>query len=226
MGDRMTWTTEQIAKTIDHAVLKPTATDQDVRAACRMAREHKIACVCVHPLDVKLAKLELQGGEVKTGTVVGFPHGIQASQVKAHETRLALADGADEIDMVMNIGRFLSGDDDFVRKDIEAVVAEAKKNNAVVKVIIETPYLNDDQITRACKIVTAAGADFVKTSTGFADGPATLHAVKIMTAAVAGRIRVKAAGGIRTRQQAIAFLDLGCARLGASATAQILEEKP
>jgi deoxyribose-phosphate aldolase len=223
----MPWTTEQIAKTIDHAVLKPTATDEDVRAACRMAREREIACLCVHPMDVKLAKYELRGGEVKIGTVVGFPHGIQAPQVKALETRLAMTDGADEIDMVMNIGRFLSGDDDFTQQDIEAVVAEARRSDASipVKVIIETPYLNDEQIARACRIVMAAGADFVKTSTGFADGPATTHAIKIMMATVEGRIRVKAAGGIRTREQAIAFLDLGCARLGTSGTEQILAEK-
>jgi deoxyribose-phosphate aldolase len=161
---------------------------------------------------------------VKIGTVVGFPHGIQHPQAKTLETRLAIANGADEIDMVMNIGRFLSGDDKFVRQDIEMVVTEAHAHHAPVKVIIETPYLNDDQIIRACRIVMAAGADFVKTSTGFADGPATVHAVKIMIDTVAGCLGVKAAGGIRTREQAIAFLELGCARIGASATEQILSQ--
>jgi deoxyribose-phosphate aldolase len=175
---------------------------------------------------VALAARELKGSGITVCAVVGFPHGSNRPEVKALEGRLAIEDGARELDMVMNIGQFLSGNYDAVRKDIAAVVAEAKPRGSLVKVILETCWLKPDQIARACKIAEAAGADFVKTSTGFGDGPATPEAIDIMMKTVGRTMGVKASGGVRTWDSAIGYLQQGCKRLGVASTEAVLDGGP
>jgi len=219
-------TKTDVAKLIDHAVLKPTATCADVRRAARMCSARGVGCLCVRPCDAALASAELKGSSCRVCVVIGFPHGAHRPEAKALETRLAIADGAAEVDMVMNIGRFLSGELEAVKKDIEAVVAEAKPHKVLVKVILETCYLTPDQIAQACRIAQSAGADFVKTSTGFGDGPATPEAVEIMVKTAGSTMGVKASGGIKTWNAAVAYLDQGCTRLGIGATEAVLDGAP
>jgi deoxyribose-phosphate aldolase len=221
------WTRKRVAQTLDHAVLKPFVTDDDVVAACQLGKKYGVASVCVRPSDVALAAQELAGSGVVPSAVVGFPHGAHRAETKALEARLAIDDGARELDMVMNVGRFLSGDFDAVRRDIEGVVAEAREQPGVlVKVILETCYLSPEGIARACEIARAAGADFVKTSTGFGDGPATPEAVRIIQQTVGDSMGVKPSGGIRDYATACRYLEMGVQRLGVAATEAILQEAP
>ena len=221
------YTRDQLARAIDHAVLKPVATDEDVLANAQMCAERGVGDLCVRPTDVKAAAEALKDAETTVACVVGFPHGSNRPEVKALEARLAIEDGADELDMVMNVGKFLSGDHELVRKDIEGVVAEATPKGALVKVILEVGWLTPEQIAQACKIAQAAGADFVKTSTGFGDGGATPEAIDIMVKTVGETMGVKAAGGVRDLATAVGFLQQGCTRLGAaSGTTRILDEAP
>ncbi len=216
------WTKEKVSATIDHAVLKPSFTDNDVIKGCELGRKYKVASVCVRPSDVALAKKQLHGSGVKTSVVVGFPHGANRSETKALEAKLAIEDGAEELDMVLNIGKLLSGDYEYVKNDIKAVVKEAKKFGVLVKVIFEIYYLTNQQIQDATKLSIEAGADFVKTSTGFAEGSATIEAVDIMIKTAAGRIKVKPSGGIRNFEDAVRFLELGADRLGVGSTEKVL----
>ncbi|MFW6163051.1 MAG: deoxyribose-phosphate aldolase [Planctomycetota bacterium] len=219
------FTREQVLKAIDHAVLKPFATDDDVLDNARLCAEHGVGNLCVRPTDVKAAAEALADSETTVACVVGFPHGASRPEVKALEARLAIEDGADELDMVMNIGKFHSGDYDHVQRDIEAVVAQARPQGVPVKVIFETCWLTAEQIAQACRIAQAAGADFVKTSTGFGDGGATPEAIEVMVETVGETMGVKAAGGVRSWETAVAFLDQGCTRLGAaSGTRKIIDE--
>ena len=220
------FTKKDVAKTIDHSVLKPFATDKDIVDGSRMCEKWGVASMCVRPTDVTLAAKELKNSEVGVSAVIGFPHGSNRPEVKALEAKLAIEDGAVELDMVMSIGKFLSGDYGFVQKDIEVVVAEAKKCNVTVKVILEICYLSPEQIAKACKIAEAAGADYVKTSTGFGDGPATPEAVEIMIKTVGKTMGVKAAGGVRTYETAVGYLKQGCKRLGAASTQAVLDGAP
>jgi len=221
------WTKEQVARTIDHAALKPPMTDEDIRQACAVGKKYQVASVCVRPSDVALAARELAGSGVVPSVVVGFPHGAHRPEVKALEARLAIDDGARELDMVMNVGKFLSGDFAWVERDIRAVVAEARKSPGVlVKVIFETCWLKPEQIAKACQIAQAAGADFVKTSTGFGDGPATPEAVQVMLDTVGKSMGVKPSGGIRTWETACKYLDMGAKRLGVASTEAVLEGSP
>lgn len=220
------WTRDQVAQTIDHAVLKPFATDEDVIAGCELCKKHQVGSLCVRPSDVALAAEQLADSPVKVCVVVGFPHGANLPEVKATETRLALQQGAQEVDMVMNIGKFLSGDHDWVQRDIVAVVAEAREKQALVKVIQETCYLTPDQIKTACQLCERAGADFVKTSTGFGDGPATPEVIDIMVKTVGKTMGVKASGGVRTWDTAVAYLNQGCKRLGVASTEAVLTGAP
>jgi len=220
------YTRQQVAKAIDHAVLKPFAKAEDVIKACKMCRARGVGNLCVRPSDAALAARELKGSETTVSVVVGFPHGSNRPETKALEARLAMDDGAAEIDMVMNIGQFLSGNYEAVQEDIAAVVAEAKPRGALVKVILETCWLAPDQIARACKITEAAGADFVKTSTGFGDGPATPEAVDIMVKTVGRTMGVKASGGVRTWDTAVGYLAQGCKRLGVASTEAVLDGGP
>lgn len=222
------WTKRAVAATIDHAALKPNMTDEDIVAECEIGKKYQVASVCVRPSDVALTAERLAGSGVLPSMVVGFPHGAHRPEVKALEARLGIEDGAKELDMVMNVGKFLSGDFDWVRSDIEGVVAEAKEAGDVqVKVILETCYLTPGQIARACEIARDAGADYVKTSTGFGDGPATPEAIDVMIKTVGDVMGVKASGGVRTYETACGYLDQGCKRLGAAGgTAAIVDEAP
>ena len=212
---------EQIAAFIDHTVLKPAASSDDIRAAVAVAIEAKVAAVCFRPSDMVLAKELLGDSSVGLATVVGFPHGTNDSYVKAFETSLAVSQGANEIDMVIHIGHLIEGRDDLVLADIKAVVEAA--DDALVKVILETSELTDEQIVRACELSRDAGAGYVKTSTGFASGGANAHVVSLMAKTVPG-LGVKASGGVRTLDQLIDMVEAGATRVGASGTLSILEE--
>ena len=220
------FTRKQVAATLDHAVLKPVAVDQDVIDACKMCDRRDVVCICLRPTDIAAAAKELADSDTAVAIVVGFPHGSNRPETKALETRLGIEDGAVEVDMVMNVGKFLSGEYDFVRNDIEAVVAEAKKHNVMVKVILETCNLSNEQVAKACKIAEAAGADYVKTSTGFAEGPATPEVIDIMIKTVGQTMGVKASGGVRTYETAAAYLEQGCKRLGVASTEAVLDGAP
>ncbi|MFM2024773.1 MAG: deoxyribose-phosphate aldolase [Actinomycetota bacterium] len=212
---------EQIAGFIDHTVLKPAASAEDIRVAVKVALDANVAAVCFRPSDMVLAKELLGSSSVGLATVVGFPHGTNESFVKAFETSLAVSQGVNEIDMVIHIGHLIEGRDDLVLADIRAVVEAA--DGALVKVILETSELTDDQIVRACELSRDAGAGYVKTSTGFASGGATAHTVSLMAKTVPG-LGVKASGGVRTLDQLIDMVEAGATRVGASGTISILEE--
>lgn len=218
----MTYTHDQIAAAIDHAILKPDFTRAAVDAELDIAAQWGVFSVCVRPSDIPHAVERLAGTGVAVGTVIGFPHGTTSTATKVAEVRQALADGASELDMVLNIGWLLSGMDSEVEADIRAVVDAA--DGHIVKVIFETSYLDDDAIVRACRASEAAGADFVKTSTGFAGGGATVEHIRLMRANVGETVQVKASGGVRSLDTAVAMLDAGATRLGTSASATILAE--
>lgn len=218
------YTLEQVAKTIDHSILKPDFTYADVEAGAALALKFNTASYCIRPMDVAVAAKALAGSTVNVCTVIGFPHGSTTTAVKAFETSDAIKNGAVEIDMVINVSALLSGDYDFVEQDIRAVVEVAHAAGASVKVIFETAFLNDELIVKACELTERAGADYVKTSTGFASEGATLHNVKLMKATVGDRLKVKSSGGVRTLDQLIDYMDAGVTRSGCSATAQVLEE--
>ena len=214
---------EQIAKTIDHSLLRPELTDAELIAGCTLAASYHVASVCIKPSSVPLAVERLRGSDVAVGTVVGFPHGASATAVKVFEARHALEDGASELDMVLNIGWLRSGEDQRVREDIAAVV-QAARGRALVKVILENAYLTDDEKRRGCRLAEAAGADFVKTSTGFAPSGATLDDLRLMRASVSPHVQIKAAGGVRTLDALIEVLNTGTTRVGATATSVILDD--
>jgi deoxyribose-phosphate aldolase len=218
------YTLEQVAKTIDHSILKPDFTYADVSAGAELALKYNTASYCIRPMDVAAAAKALAGSTVNVCTVIGFPHGSTTTATKAFETKDAIANGAIEIDMVMNVSAMLSGDFEFVEEDIRAVVEVAHAAGASVKVIFETAFLDDEQIIKACELTEKAGADYVKTSTGFASEGATTHNVALMKKSVGDRLKVKSSGGVRTLDQLIDYMDLGVTRSGCSATAQVLEE--
>ena len=218
------YTLEQVAKTIDHSILKPDFSYADVEAGAQLALKFNTASYCIRPMDVAAAAKALAGSTVNVCTVIGFPHGSSTTAVKAFETADAIKNGAVEIDMVINVSALLSGDYDYVEQDIRAVVDVAHIAGASVKVIFETAYLNDELIVKACELTEAAGADYVKTSTGFASEGATLHNVQLMKATVGDRLKVKSSGGVRTLDQLIDYMDAGVTRSGCSATQQVLEE--
>ena len=231
----MRYTFEELAGMIDHALLAPTLTDRETEAGCLIARDYGVASVCVKPYAVPLAARLLAGSPVKVGTVIGFPHGTPTTESKRYETELACSEGASEVDMVINTGKVFSDDWDFVARDIQAVVEEAHRHSALAKVIFETDYVTDDGMKiRLCRLCADAGADFVKTSTGFgfvrgADGGhsyqgATEHDIKLLREHSPPSVGVKASGGIRDLDTLILCRDLGCARVGASATASMLTE--
>ena len=217
------YTQADVAATVDHAVLKPELTANDVRDAAEMCRARGVCALCVRPGDVALARDVLAGSATKVCAVIGFPHGANRKETKALEARLALEDGAVELDMVMNVGQFLSGHHEVVQQDIEVVVAEAHAANAIVKVILETCLLTKEQIAEACHIARRAGADFVKTSTGFSSGGATPEAIAVMIETVGTSMQVKASGGIRDWAGAVAYLEQGCTRLGIGSTETVLD---
>jgi deoxyribose-phosphate aldolase len=217
-------TERDIAKTIDHSLLRPEFDDAFVEDGCRLAARYDVASVCVPPVHVRRARAILDGTDVAVGTVIGFPHGYATTDEKVDESRRALADGATELDMVIQIGALRSGRDADVEGDIRAVVDVAHAAGAIVKVIFENAYLNDDEKIRACRASEAAGADFVKTSTGFASGGATHDDLRLMRANTSPHIQVKAAGGVRTLDALLDVMALGVTRIGATATETIIED--
>lgn len=214
---------EEIAQIIDHTLLKVDATKEQIQTLCEEAKEYKFASVCIHPAWVKFASQLLTETTVKVCTVIGFPLGASTSDVKAFETKDAIRNGATEIDMVINIGALKDRDLDKVEKDIAAVVKAASKN-AIVKVIIETCLLTNEEKELACDIAVKAGAHFVKTSTGFATGGATIQDIQQMRKTVGPKIGVKASGGIRTLEDAKQMIEAGASRIGASAGVKIVNE--
>nr|BFE59404.1 deoxyribose-phosphate aldolase [Dactylosporangium thailandense] len=211
-----------VAKMIDHSLLRPELTTADVRHGCEIAARREVASVCVRPSDVPLAVTALAGTGVLVGTVAGFPHGDTTTTVKAAETRALVEAGADEIDMVLHIGRLRDGDTGYVHDDIAAVVAAAQ--GRIVKVILENAYLTDEEKVTGCRLAERAGAHFVKTSTGFAPGGATLADIRLMRATVSPSIEVKAAGGVRTLDTLLTLHEAGATRFGATATETILDD--
>jgi len=222
--DSRTITLKQLAKTIDHSLLRPELTEQDVIGGCELARKYSVASVCVKPCHVRLAARLLEGSDVRVGTVVGFPHGNSTTEVKAAEARRALSDGAVELDMVINIGDMRSGQYDLVQDEIRTIVASAHAAGAIVKVILENAYLTDEEKVTACKLSEAAGADFVKTSTGFAPTGATVEDIRLMRQSVGPGVQVKAAHGVRTLDTLLQMIDAGITRTGATATVAILDD--
>jgi deoxyribose-phosphate aldolase len=212
-----------LAKMIDHTLLKPDATQQEIAQLCFEAKKHGFASVCVNPTWVSLCAQLLQGSPVKVCTVIGFPLGATSSETKAFETETAIRQGATEIDMVINIGALKARDLETVARDIRGVVNEAHASNIIVKVIIETALLTDEEKTIASLISKEAGADFVKTSTGFAGGGATIHDVELMRRAVGPQMGVKASGGVRTFEDAESMIKAGATRIGASAGVKIIQ---
>jgi deoxyribose-phosphate aldolase len=210
---------------IDHSLLNPSLTSEDIRKGCAEALRMSFAAVVVNPAHVPIVAKVLHGSPVKACSVISFPFGLSPSEVKAHEARAALAEGAQEIDMVMNFSALRSGHTDTVKSDIRAVVEQAKRfsKGVVVKVILENCYLSEEQKKQACALVAEAGADFVKTSTGFGTGGATVDDVRLMKKAVGQKLGVKAAGGIRSLDQALAMIDAGANRIGTSASVSIIE---
>jgi deoxyribose-phosphate aldolase len=219
-----TLTERDIAKTIDHSLLRPELDDAFVEEGCRLAAEYDVASVCVRPDDVRRARTILKGTDVKVGTTIGFPHGNHATETKVFEARRALDDGATELDMVLKIGALKSGRDEAVRADIAAVVEVAHAAGAIVKVIFENAYLTEDEKIRACRLAEAAGADFVKTSTGFAPSGATHDDLRLMRANTSAHVAIKAAGGVRTLDALLAVMELGVTRIGATATKAIIDD--
>jgi deoxyribose-phosphate aldolase len=220
----MTFSPTDIAKMIDHSLLRPELTREDVIRGCQIARKYDTASVCCIPSDVALCRSELKGCDVKVAAVVAFPHGNSTTATKVFEAERAIADGAQELDMVLHIGRLIGGDLEYVRADVRAVVAVAHRSGVLVKVILENCYLTDDQKRAGCKLCEEAGADWVKTSTGFAKGGATLEDLMLMRKAVSSRVQVKAAGGVRDLDMALKVREVGCSRFGATATEAIMEE--
>lgn len=211
-----------IAKTIDHSLLRPELDDAFVLAGCRLAAKYDVASVCVRPADVRRAAALLAGTDVAVGTTVGFPHGNHLTETKVFEAQRALDDGATELDMVIQIAALRSGRDADVQADIAAVVDVAHARGAIVKVIFENAYLTDDEKIRACRLTEAAGGDFVKTSTGFAPSGATHDDLRLMRANTSPHVQVKAAGGVRTLDALLAVMEIGVTRIGATTTEAII----
>ena len=219
------WTKAVVAATIDHTLLKPIATAEQIRELCAEARANKFASVCVNPVWVPLVAKELSGSGVAVCTVIGFPLGANATETKVEEAKLAIKHGAQEVDMVINVGALKSGDLRALEDEIRAVV-KASAPKAIVKVIIETCFLSDEEKRAACELAVKAGAHFVKTSTGFGTGGATAEDVRLMRKTVGGACKVKASGGIRSYHDAILMLEAGADRLGTSSGVAIIAELP
>jgi deoxyribose-phosphate aldolase len=212
------------ASLIDHTLLKPEATDEDIKKLCEEAARFRFASVCVNPTWVRAAVCNLQGSGVPVCTVIGFPLGATLPDVKAYEARRAICDGAREVDMVINVGALRSGDDCLVEHDIRLVAEAAHEYNAICKVIIETALLNDDEKVRACQAAKQAGADFVKTSTGFSKGGATVADIALMRRTVGANLGVKASGGVKGLDDARKLVEAGATRIGASVGVKIAQE--
>lgn len=213
-----------LAKMFDHSLLQPVLTDAEMEAGCRLALEYNVASVCIKPYAVSLATSLLQGSTVAVGTVIGFPQGGHVTSIKVDEARQAMADGARELDMVVNIGKVLSKDWGYVADDIYAVIEVAHPHGALVKVIFENCFLQNEHKEQLCRICGEVGADFVKTSTGYGATGATIEDLKLMRRCSPPQVQVKAAGGVRSYEQLLAVREVGVTRVGATATKAILDE--
>ena len=220
----MSYTYEDIAKMIDHSLLQPAMTDEELEEGCRIAVEYNVASVCIKPYYLKRCTELLAGSTVLPSTVIGFPHGGNTTALKVAEAERALDDGGVELDMVVNIGKVLSGDWDFIRQDLKAVIDVTHERGQFVKVIFENCYLQDDHKIRLCEICGELNADFVKTSTGYGTGGATTEDLILMRKHSPDHVQVKAAGGVRTLDRLLEVRELGVARVGASRTAEMLDE--
>ncbi|MEP6617182.1 MAG: deoxyribose-phosphate aldolase [Ginsengibacter sp.] len=208
---------------IDHTILKPTTILQEVEKVCKEAADHNFAAVCIPPLFVKHAKIFLRPGTVKVATVIGFPFGYSAIEAKVAEIVLAIIDGADELDVVINISALKNNDWQFLADEVNTIMPIGKKHSKVIKIIIESGVLTETEIIKCCDLYGVAGVDFLKTSTGYAATGATLEAVKLMRAHLPHHVKIKASGGIRTYQFAIELINAGAARIGCSNSLQIIE---
>lgn len=215
--------TKNLAKKIDHTLLKADAVKEQIVTLCEEAKEHNFYSVCVNPTWVEEASKQLEGSDVEVCTVIGFPLGANTTATKEFETKDAIENGATEVDMVINIGQLKAKDDEAVEKDIRAVV-DAAKGKALVKVIIEASLLTEEEKVRACELSVKAGADYVKTSTGFSTGGATAEDIKLMRETVGPDIGVKASGGVRDKKDALAMIEAGASRIGASSGIKIVTE--
>lgn len=220
----MDFTVHDIAKMIDHSLLNPTLTSQELEDGCRLALEYDAASVCIMPYALKRCAEMLKGSTVQASTTIGFPHGGHTTAIKVAEAARALDDGGQELDMVVNIGKVLSGDWDYVQADIGAVIEVTHAAGQKVKVIFENCYLNDEQKIKLCEICGPLGADWVKTSTGYGTGGATIADLKLMRAHSPSQVQVKAAGGVRDLDKLLEVRALGVTRVGATRTADILDE--
>jgi deoxyribose-phosphate aldolase len=218
------FTYRDIAKMLDHSLLQQTLTDEALEKGCQLARQYDVASVCIKPYGVKLAAKTLAGSSVAVGTTIGFPHGGHLTAVKVFEAERAMDDGAFELDMVVNIGKVLSKEWGFVAEDIRAVVEAAHRRKAIVKVIFENCFLQDEHKEQLCRICGEVGADFVKTSTGYGDSGATDADLKLMRRCSPPRVQVKAAGGVRTFDRLLEVRAIGVTRVGATASQVILDE--
>lgn len=215
---------KELNQYIDHTILKAETTEADVKKLCAEAREYDFYAVCINSSYVPIAKKALEGSEVRIASVIGFPLGAAHTAAKVAETEIAVSEGAGEIDMVIHVGALKEGRYDYILTDIKAVTDAAGKGGAIVKVILETCLLTDDEIIKACRLSREAGAAFVKTSTGFSTAGATAHHVKLMKATVGDALQVKASGGIRDRAKAMEMIMAGADRIGASASVAICKE--
>lgn len=220
----MDYTYSDIAKMIDHSLLNPVLTTQELEKGCRLAVEYDVASVCIMPYYLKRCAEILGGSTVQASTTIGFPHGGHTTAIKVAEAKQALADGGQELDMVVNIGKVLSGDWDYVRTDLDAVISLTHKHGQKVKVIFENCYLNNDQKIKLCEICGQLGADWVKTSTGYGTGGATIEDLKLMRRHSPKNVQVKAAGGVRDLDALLEVRALGVTRVGATRTAEMLDE--
>lgn len=220
----MALTPKDIAKMLDHSTLQPYLTEEDIRKGCELALKYGCASVCARPCDVPILTEMLKGSDVKVCTVIGFPHGAHETAIKVAEAKLALDEGCQELDMVINIGRMIRGDHDYVREEIHQIAELAHSRGAIVKVILETCYLTDEQKVAACKLAEEAGADFVKTSTGYGSKGCTIDDLKLMRASVSEHVRVKGSGGIRDLDTVLSARAVGASRCGVSATEKIMVE--
>lgn len=220
----MAITPHDIAKMLDHSTLQPFLTEADIRKGCELALKYDCASVCARPCDVPILAEMLAGSDVKVCTVIGFPHGSQETAIKVAEAKLALDEGCTELDMVINIGKMLAGDHAYVKNEIQLLAEAAHERGAILKVILENCYLTDKQKIVCCKLAEEAGADFVKTSTGYGSSGCTINDLKLMRASVSEHVRVKGSGGIRDLDTVLSARAVGASRCGVSATTKIMEE--
>jgi len=215
----------ELNKYIDHTLLKPTASEKDIIKICNEAKEYHFASVCVNPCNVLLVSNELKGSDVKVCSVISFPFGTSSTEVKVEEAKKAIEDGAEEIDMVINVGKLLEGDLEYTQNEVSAVTKVCHEKNVLLKVIVETCYLEEKNIADICAIIEKAGADFIKTSTGYGSRGASVEDIKLFKKYLKKDTKIKASGGVRTREDSETYIGLGCSRIGASSGIAIVTGK-